>query len=369
MKSANIVAIDTGNRRTKTAYWAKDEQGNPCIKVDVFSSRVFGNTGSFAIKSGESNFFAFSFAQDSFTVYPDGQGGSGHPIDLLREGRSNGKAIKALFLTSLIRNGFGSKPVAYISNLPVGDYFQKTAIGIQTNEALVNEKVELLTIQGNEFHNASALPSLVSGRVFAEGCAAYIDYVIDDEGNEKPKPKVLKIVDIGGGTIDTCVAHDDFTISDAQTFELGMLSFYAKLRKYLFEQEPRLQSYVSYDNIDLHDVENWYRNKFAEVYDFQAQTNQKIDISEICEACVKDYCLEITQKVTVQPGTAGVLLMGGGALDPLIVRSLTEKWQNVFVPKDPDFANARGLLKLETFIFDKKYEQIYKNEEELEVVL
>lgn len=362
MKQASIVAIDTGNRRTKTAYWSIDEQGNSVIKTDVFSSRVFRNTGGFAIKPGESKFYPFNFAQNSFTVYPDGQGGSGHPIDLLREGRSNGKAIKALFLTSLIRNGFGSKPVAYISNLPVGDYFQNTAIGIQTNEALVNEKVELLSIQGNEFHDASALPSLVSGRVFAEGCAAYIDFVIDDQGNERPKPKALKIVDIGGGTIDACIAHDDFSISDAQTLELGMLSFYASLRKYLFEQEPKLKSFGSYENIDLHDVEAWYQNKYAEVYDFQTQQHQRIDITAICEACIKDYCTEIAQKVVVQPGVSGVLLMGGGALDPLIQHYLTEKWQNVFVPKDPDFANVRGLLKLETFIFDKSYTQIAEAE-------
>lgn len=362
MKQANIVAIDTGNRRTKTAYWDIDEQGNACIKTDVFSSRVFRNTGGFAIKPGESTFFPFNFAQDSFTVYPDGHGGSGHPIDLLREGRSSGKAIKALFLTALIRNGFSRQPVAYISNLPVGDYFQNTAIGIQTNEALVNEKIELLSVQGNEFHDPTALPQLVSGRVFAEGCAAYIDFVMDDQGNEKPRPKALKIVDIGGGTIDTCVAHDDFSISEAQTFELGMLSFYARLRKYLFEQEPKLKSFGSYDNIDLHDVETWYHDKAASVYNFQAQQHEMIDISAICDACIKDYCTEIAQKVVVQPGTSGVLLMGGGALDPLIQHYLTERWQNVFIPKDPDFANVRGLLKLETFIFEKKYTQMAETE-------
>ncbi len=354
-KQTQIIAVDTGNGRTKVAYW---EEGK--IKTDVFASVVYeGTGGKTQIGQKENSFYSYLFGQDGYCVFPEGDTASARPIDLLSEGGYSGNAVKALFLTALLRNGFAGQDVAFISNLPIGEYFQKTFEGYEENGAKVNSKLDVLGHSRVDYFTGQEsgieLPRVVNGSIYAEGAAAFVDYLIDDNGEINAVPSSVQVVDIGSGTIDVCVVHDDHSITYTQTEPLGIGYMLEKLRLELFNKVPALKRYLSSDRIPMPLVESWYQSKNIKLFDPHTKSHTDINIADHCSHIITDYCNKIRQRVPLQNGVSDVFLLGGGALDQEIYANLSACWPNIYKPEEPDFANVKGLLKLETFVNDKNY--------------
>jgi hypothetical protein len=355
MKKSEIVAIDTGNGRTKVAYWQDGE-----IKTDVFVSVVYeGTGGKTQIGQKENSFYSYLFGQDGYCVFPEGDTASSRPIDLISEGGYSGNAVKALFLTALLRNGFSGKNVAFISNLPIGEYFQKTFEGYVENGEKVNAKLDMLGHTRVDYFTGQEtgveLPKVVNGSIYAEGAAAFVDYLINDQGEINAVPSSVQVVDIGSGTIDVCVVHDDHSISFTQTEPLGISHMLGKLRLELFNKIPALKRYLEADRIPMPLVESWYQDKSIQIFDPHTKSHNHINIHEHCSHIIQDYCNKIRQRIKIANGVSDVFLLGGGALNQEIYTHLSEFWPNIYKPEAPDFANVKGLLKLETFVNDKNY--------------
>lgn len=366
-----VVAVDTGNRRTKVAYQAI-ESGVSVIKTDVFESRVFKSGAGFSMGgTSQDPAYTFRFNNEPFTVFPSGHGGAGLPVNLVKEGKSSGKAIKALFLTALMRNGFNANhEVSFTTNLPVGVYFDTKSGNIQPNTKVISEKLRLLKLDGNEVKNPALLPKFKSGSVFAEGCAGYADLTINDDGSERERPRVIQIFDIGGGTIDSCVVTANYEVSHVQTEEIGTLYLLTLLCQTLFEEVTELsESYPAADKIDIHEVEAWYHQGYVTTFSMDSMSEERIDIQDIIQRCVHDYCIEVANRIDIKDSIQMILLIGGGALDKNIIEGLKQRWSGfkTFVPKSPEFANVRGLLKLELYRSERDYSDVIKKSDDIEV--
>lgn len=345
------VAIDTGNGKTKIAFFNKDGG----IHVDVFNSVVLDKSDGRAQMDGtEVDFFTYQFGTESYTVFVNGGNTGKKPIDLLTEGGYEGPAIKALFITALLRNGFSGKKINFISNLPIADFFKKTPAGLTQDERKTNKKLDLLDLSDVKYFSGSEsgyeLPKLSAGNIFAEGAAALIDEMISDDGTKQQIPDNIQIVDIGSGTIDVCVAHSDLSITTIQTESIGVSYLLEKLRDNLFDNIPQLKRYQGADRISLSLIEKWYDQKIYTDVDPITKEKISVDISQNIRAVTKEYCNLITRKIKIKDSVSDVFLLGGGALNSEIVNELKNAWPSVYVPESPQFSNVKGLLKLEKFL-------------------
>lgn len=352
---AAFVGLDIGNNQTKLAYWVKNANGQREIKEQVLISRVCaddtGPVSSLGASSCES--YTYQLSGILYTVYANATYGK-DPIDLLSQGRANGLPIRALAYAALQKAGFSGKYIHFMSNLPVQDFINTKGLGKSTfNEEMINAKVDLLKGSvTDQSLNGLDLPKMLKGSIYGEGVAAYVDFYFDNEGRERNtyqgKRGKLFVLDPGGGTLDGAVVNHDFDIADPKTEKLGTMKLYRIIERMIKSVHPEIANrYI--DPIDIHILEQWVLSGTAQIVHFaNAQT---FDIQEqVAEGC-KELAKQITQKFDpTQYHVDGTLLVGGGS--NLLKDYLPKEW-NVYCPEHPEFANARGFLKIATFFGDK----------------
>lgn len=235
--------------------------------------------------------------------------------------------------------GLGGKKIVLGTGLPFQVYFN----GDNTvNEKLISSKIENLSIPVKPL-SGDQPPQIASQMVFAQGLAACIDHVTDDKGNYRAdfdRTAPIAIVDIGGRTTDSVVLLGgdkvDHTVSG--TGNVGISNVYDKI-----EADLRAQFKVA--RIRLVTIENAVRTRKIR---FRGQEH---DITDIIKNAVREVGPQIIREVQRRIGDAAemseVLLVGGGAT--LLEEVMRNEYPHCVVPKDPEFANARGMLKFVQF--------------------
>lgn len=234
--------------------------------------------------------------------------------------------------------GLAGKRVVLGTGLPFQVYFN----GDGVNQKLLDSKVENLAIEVKPLSGASA-PIILSQMVFAQGLAACIDHVTDKDGNYRAdfdRSAPIAVVDIGGRTTDSVVllGGEKVDHSVSGTGNVGISDVYDRITA-----ELRTQFNVS--RIRLVTIENAVRTgtiRFRGV---------EHNIEGIVKAAVSEVGPQIVREVQRRIGDAAemteVLLVGGGA--PLLEAVMRDHYPHCVVPKDPEYANARGMLKFIQF--------------------
>lgn len=235
--------------------------------------------------------------------------------------------------------GLAGKQIVLGTGLPFQVYFN----GDNTvNEKLLGSKVENLSIPVKPLSGAEP-PVIVKQMVFAQGLAACIDHVTDEQGNYRSdfdRSAPIAIVDIGGRTTDSVVLLGgekvDHTVSG--TGNVGISNVYDKI-------EADLRAEFNVARIRLVTIENAVRTRKIR---FRGKEH---DIGEFITKAVREVGPQIVREVQRRVGDAAemseVLLVGGGAT--LLEEVMREHYPHCVVPKDPEFANARGMLKFVRF--------------------
>lgn len=246
---------------------------------------------------------------------------------------------------ALIRSGMGGQPVKIVTGMPVAAYF----IGNGPNADLIERKKSNLTSRGVTNRNPSVkCPAITDASVTSEAIAAFFDLLLGMDGsiNERIQRMVesgpIAIADIGGETTDCAVIINGGKGVDAGrsgTARIGTLSLNAAL-------EAKLKHHFKLDSLTAAKVEqaamtgklNLYRED-KDVADIVNQEKRNLAAQIIAE---------IKRKLRDAADLEGVFFVGGGAL--LLRDQLIDLYPHAEMVEDPQFANARGMLKIAKFI-------------------
>jgi len=236
---------------------------------------------------------------------------------------------------TLIEAGYTSTDlVELLTALPVDEYF----VSGQVNRARIERKMDNLRRGVSIIGGSANMPVVSEARVGCQAIAAFFDYTLTEEGNSRigVAPDSVAVVDIGGSTTDIAVVLRGKTIDQGSSGALrrGVLDVHAAFLAGLTKQlgfTPRLSPAAMDRAVRTGKIVLFREEK---------------DVSDILREAVADVGSQIMREVERKIGNAAtmdaVIFVGGGAG---LFRDVVKNWRGVEIPADPEFANARGLLK------------------------
>lgn len=333
-----LASVDAGKSHMKISVW---QQG----KIKSFSFKSWVRIGvpsvSMIGRNDGGRADVFKLANEVFTV----SGDAINPLNIKKEGPDS-LAVKALTLAGLSRAGLADQRVCLATNLPLGEFVIRDANGLMGfNENLQDKKINALRYTDHDLYLSSkeGVPQISKGVVSAEGFAAYIDSVVSESGEiNEPKGKKRGILDIGGGSTEIGIFSQDFKIDDNFiTLDIGTLEVNRLLERYI------LSKWTEYEKIEPIVLEHCI--KTGEFTDLKGEQH---DLSEVVEDCKQKLARKIIQEAHHRlkdniDFLDQILLVGGGGQ---MLKQYFAEWELITVPKQPEFSNSRGLLKLITFL-------------------
>lgn len=255
------------------------------------------------------------------------------------EGYATSEINRVLVHHALHIAGLEGREITLATGLPLGTFFGGPGRAADA-ELIAKKKANLA--EAVEAMSGKPAPVIRHQEVVSQGLMAYADYALQDdlsfrEGFDSSVP--VAVVDIGGGTTDTAtiVNGDKVDFDRSGTINKGVLDVFAQLQQRLRERFK-----LGSASIPAATLEHFLRTGKARV------RGAEHDISDDIHAVVGVVLEEIRRELKRRIGEAAlmqaVVLVGGGA--NLFADGLREDYPHLVVPEDPEFANARGMLKM-----------------------
>ena len=243
-----------------------------------------------------------------------------------------------LSVHGLIEAGFSdADSIRIASGIPLNHFFD----GAELNSANIEKKKASFN-RAIYIKGGGSLPDPVIEQVYPEALAGWVDISIDYQGNDtEQQVRPVGLVDIGGRTTDIAIVLPGFQIDPdyTGTIDKGYLDVCSRLNEFLIRD---FDSGV----LDTAVLDASLRSKSIQLY-----RGQQEDISDQVSHAIKsvsgEIMREVERKITKASHLAGICYFGGGAEH---MRAELEKQQNVHIPDNPQFSNARGYLKTMTFL-------------------
>ncbi|EPX78059.1 ParM/StbA family protein [Salipiger mucosus] len=233
---------------------------------------------------------------------------------------------------ALVKCGYGGKSVNLVTGLPVADYFLDDERDIEHIDAKTSNLK--LGVSGPD---GRAMPKVEDVRVGCQAVAAWFDYVLDDNLDQRHDATgSIAIVDIGGRTTDVAVVVGGNAIDHSRsgTENIGVLDVYTEVRKAI-HREFKIKEKFPLDKLDAA-----VRTGTIRLW------NKEQDISELVETVVSEHEGKIAREVERRLGSAAnldaVVFVGGGSA---LFTTIAGYFPNGHMPEDPEFSNAKGLYK------------------------
>jgi plasmid segregation protein ParM len=262
------------------------------------------------------------------------------------------KLSKALVYQALRLANLNCKNLKITSGLPVNRFYG--GLNRSMNQELINQKKNNLLDMGDVYnlydHKKGIEPiRIIDHKVLCEANAAFIDIIMDDDGNDTEIALDLElieygagIIDIGGRTTDCVVVNpngDTLNAARSGTKDIGILSL---------KDELSHEMKVKYN---LNHINEAALTK-AMVTGIYGTGLNKRDISELLEQHKENLFNSISGflDTTIGDGSdlPAIILVGGGGY--LLKDHIEAKYPNVIIPEDMEFANARGFYKIYKYI-------------------
>jgi plasmid segregation protein ParM len=245
---------------------------------------------------------------------------------------------RVLITHALMEAGYGDRVVDLITGLPVSDFFLGN--GDVDAEKLAEKTANLK--KGVTIISSARLPARIGDvNVGCQAVSAYLDYIVNDDLTLRHAHKGgVAIVDIGGRTTDIAVIFNDqgapqIDYSKSGTENVGVLDVYGSLKEQI-RTKFRLR-----DNFSLTVLDEAVRTGRIELF------GQPQDVADLVRIAMTDIKGKIAREIDRRIGRAAnlkaVVFVGGGSA--LLRDDLVSLFPNATVAEDPEFANARGLLK------------------------
>ncbi|HHX2544659.1 ParM/StbA family protein [Neisseria elongata] len=264
-------------------------------------------------------------------------------IDIRFDGYPKSDMNLVVVQNALVNAGFSDKEVIIATGLPVQNHY--TADG-HINTELVADKVKNLQRQVKP--SGQAMAKIVKSYVTTEAIATFIDAIMTMDGKkselyDRLTREIVAVLDIGGKTTDFAVLYEGGKIVDKKrlgSLTLGILELKDEISNYL-RQHYKLSS------IGIRHVESLLNTgKFR-------YGGKEYDLSQELSSMKEKFVRRIFDSLDRKLGDLGdvdaILCTGGGAA--LLREQLLSKYEGQAVIVDePEFSNARGMLKTAKFI-------------------
>lgn len=242
---------------------------------------------------------------------------------------------RILIAHGLMAAGFANQTIDLCAGLPVSDYF----LGEARNEELIDRKCRNLNIPVESLvPDAGACPKYRSIEIGCQAIAAFMDYAIDDSFRDREDIAVdrVGVVDVGGRTTDIAVilGGERYDADRCGTENIGVLNIHEAVSS-LIRREFKTSEKYSADVID-----RAVRSGSVRLW------GKQIDIKHIIDEAKQETAQKLRNTITRMIGSASdldaVLFVGGGAA---LFADMVKEFPNGVLPDDPEFSNAKGLLK------------------------
>jgi|AntDeeMinimDraft_5_1070356.scaffolds.fasta_scaffold06182_3 plasmid segregation protein ParM len=228
--------------------------------------------------------------------------------------------------------GFGDRRVTLATGLPPGRYYQRNGL----NQRLISAKQRNMRVRVAP-GDSKPLADILTHDVFAEAAAGLIDYAFDERGQEvNAVDKPIAIVDIGGRTTDCLTIlppGNQVDHSRSGTTNDGVLNIYDVI-------EDAICGEHNLESLPLSTIEGCVRRRHIVL------SGRTIDVGSIVDEAIHEVSERLLNYVQTRLQQSAefekILFIGGGAE---ILQGMTARFPQAFIPRDPSFANARGLLK------------------------
>lgn len=325
------VAVDNGYADQKIAYWAEGENGEKKIEVHSYPSRA--QMGAINISIDGKSAGVYDVEGDAWTVGKDVT----DPETIRSEKYAFSELNAVLVKHSLIASGFSGKNVRIATGLPFEHMYKDG----RPDQELVDKVKDSISVDVIPRGDAKAA-SISSHVVYPESTAAFVDFAVDEQTGEMSKSIEVgaAVVDIGGNTTDITYINSNNTINvdRSGSKHVGVLNIRDRLKK-LIQERFKVQ--------EVRDVQldKALRTGACSIF------GKEEDVSEQIDRAKRQTLKKLMNWVEEMVGDAGdldfILFVGGGAA---VLEDLIKEYPHAQVPKDPQFSNARGMLKYMTFV-------------------
>lgn len=326
-----LVAVDNGYAQQKVAYWgnvdghkklvcfampSRAQMGRINITLDGHSSGVYSIDGT-------------EYTVSERVLEPDSIRSSGYAFS---------EVNLALVNHSLVTAGFGDKQISLGTGLPFDDYFKS---GSKNEEFL--DKVKLSFKTDCSSIDGKQLAVLARHNIYPESTAAFVDFAFDEDSMEiRQTESFTVVIDMGGNTTDITMINGGaptINTEKSSSRRLGVLNIRDELNT-LLKAELKL------DNITDFQLDSAIRTNTFRYF------NENKDISELLKKAkaktVKRIITYVNETIGDGSYLENILFVGGGA--EILKDEFLEAYPQGTVMANPEFSNARGMLKFMTYV-------------------
>jgi len=319
-----LAAIDDGYAQTK--LYGEDETGK-IVKFCMRSSVRPGRYGLGAI-SGTGAVGLYDTEDGPFTVSEDVEA-ENTQFDGFHLSTMN----RVLVHHALVGAGYGGKDVSVIAGLPVADFFLH---GFKDEEK-VKAKRENLLKPVKLTSGDGKVATIKDVEIGCQAVAAWVDYALDDEVNERVEiDGSVAIVDIGGRTTDVATVINGQSVDHARsgTANIGVLDVYKAVEAAIGAK------FKIRDRFPINTIDAAVRTGKIPLW------GKDNDVSDLVSEIITEHESKIAREVERRIGSGAamnaVVFVGGGSA---LFSKIESKFPNGVMLEDPEFANARGLFK------------------------
>jgi plasmid segregation protein ParM len=323
------IAIDDGYAYTKLAWF---EDG----AIRTFSLRSSAQPGVHGITNLDGEpVHAYESDGQRFTVGP-----VLNPESTMFEEYAFSPLNRCIIHHALIEGGapLGESIHAGLT-LPMNVFYKVEGVRQRRVDALLTHPVACVS------NKDVVLPKFQSAKVFPEGAVAWIDAYVNEDGTEaRPLDDIgpVAVVDIGGKTTDTAIFPRKGMIDQEKsgTDNVGVMTVMDRISTALMKK-------FDMTTIGSGQVDRALRTGVVHIF------GEK-DVSDIVASAKEQVADEIwralARRLTNASEFEEILFVGGGAevLGPFLINR--KEFPLARVLPNPQFANARGVLKYMTFV-------------------
>lgn len=318
------VAVDDGYAQTKLVGECP-ETGK--IKQTVIRSAIRAGKGGLGSISGGGLSSYVTEENERFTVSADIESESTQ-----FDGFHTSTLNRVLVNHALLEAGYGGRKVNLVTGLPVADYFFDEE---RDQEHIEAKRANLR--KGVSSGENKLMPVISDVKVGCQAVAAWFDYILDDDLEQKHDASGrIAIVDIGGRTTDIAVVIGGSAIdhSISGTENHGVLDVYKTLSKSI-RKEYRIKEKFPMNQLDQA-VRRGTIKLWAEEVDVKEKVREAVEEQE------RLIAREVERRLGSAANLSAVVFVGGGAE---LFKSISKHFRNGVTPEAPEFSNARGLFK------------------------
>lgn len=244
---------------------------------------------------------------------------------------------RVLIHDALRQAGYGGRRVRITTGLPVSYYYLPNG---EKNQALIDAKVS--NLRKRVVCGDLSMANIVENTVTTEAVASFVDQLMDMDGSPSSDYETLTqvpvgVIDVGGKTTDCAVLLPGMMVDSSRSGsnDVGVLMLVeavsAKLRAHLKLDTP----------LSAVAIERALTTGVIKLYGKEQSVKEVIDDEK--QRLADQIMSAVRTKVGSGADLDHVLFVGGGAI--VLKDQLLKHYPHARVPAQPEFANARGMLK------------------------